>query len=342
MDQNLTWIRRIPLTNKKPYQYVYFDKRNQEIIDPVELMRFRSLAIPPMYHDVIINSNPEDKIQAIGIDKKGRKQYIYHKNYLKNKNEEKYCHMINFGKILPYLINDIDQIIQKEAISPNFPTKNLLIALAIKIMFLCNFRIGNQKYEKKYQTKGITTISPENIQILTDHVLINFNGKKGVPNHCFIYQDEINHIIKRLFKNNENQRNNYFFCYYDIDGEKRIIKSSDINNFLGHYGNFTSKNLRTWVANYLLVDYLVTEGPCHTKNECSKRLKRVVEQIAHQLHHTPIICKKSYLDKDIIDLYINHNDLWNSEVLHNYHKNGIFTPTHNLLLNLFSKSCALF
>ena len=354
MNNTNTWYQRVPIGYeiiegkrkqiRKP-TYKYLDRYNHEIDDSDELQRITKLMIPHIYHDVYINPNPNGKIQAIGTDKKNRQQYIYNKEYVLMRNEEKFCHMIEFGKILPYLVSDIDTIIKQNANKINKPSKEFMIALTLKIMFLCNFRVGNSTYEKKYQTRGMTTLSPQNVKILTDHILINFIGKKGVINQCSIYQDEIYDIIGKLYNDTAKNKNKYIFYYYDSntssDSQKRPIKSSDINLFLSKYGEFTSKNLRTWIANYLLTEFLVQSGPCNTKKECSKNIKNAIEYVAQRLHHTPGICRKSYIDKYIINLYLHNNNLWRDNILNNYKKRGIYDPTHNLLINLFVDSCEL-
>jgi DNA topoisomerase I len=354
MDDINIWYKRIPtgfetIQGKKKQinkpTYEYRDRYNHQLTNPMEVQRINKLMIPHIYHDVYINPNPNGKIQAIGTDDKNRQQYIYNKEYVLMRNEEKFCHMIEFGKILPYLVSDIDKIIKQNATKTHKPTKDFMIALTLKIMFLCNFRVGNSTYEKKYHTRGMTTLSPQNIKILTDHILINFIGKKGVINQCSIYQDEIYDILGKLYNDTAKNGNKYIFYYYDSindkEQKKRPIKSSDINLFLSKYGEFTSKNLRTWIANYLLTEFLVQSGPCDTKKLCLTNIKTAVEYVAERLHHTPAICRKSYIDQYIINLYLHNNNLWRNNVLNNYKKHGIYDSTHNLLLNLFVESCEL-
>jgi DNA topoisomerase-1 len=321
--------------------YIYVDRHGNEITNKEELSRINNIVIPHAYHDVYINPNRDGKIQAIGMDNMNRSQYIYNKEYVIIRNEEKYCHMIEFGKILPYLISDIDKIIRYGAQNINRPTKDFMVALTLKIMFLCNFRIGNKTYETKYKTKGTTTLSANNIKILTDHILINFVGKKGVINKCLIYEDEIYDILGKIYADTTKNKNKYIFYYYDDNASAlKNVKSSDINDFLSQYGEFTSKNLRTWIANYLLTEFLVEAGPCNTVKDCSRNIKNAISYVSERLHHTPAICRKSYIDRYIIDTYMN-NIRWRNNVLNYYHKSGIYNATHNLLLHLFTDSCEL-
>ena len=58
--------------------WVYFDSRGRRVTDPETLERIRSLVIPPAWSEVWICPYPNGHIQAVGLDARGRRQYIYH------------------------------------------------------------------------------------------------------------------------------------------------------------------------------------------------------------------------------------------------------------------------
>ena len=45
-------------------------------------------------------------------------------------------------------------------------------------MKICNFRIGNEAYEKEYGSIGITTLQKKHIKFKSDKTIIEFIGKK--------------------------------------------------------------------------------------------------------------------------------------------------------------------
>jgi len=65
--------------------------------------RIRGLAIPPAWKDVVISPDPADYIQAMGTDARGRRQYIYHPEWVKRNQEHKFDQMVAFGERLPDL-----------------------------------------------------------------------------------------------------------------------------------------------------------------------------------------------------------------------------------------------
>ena len=46
---------------------------------------------------------PTDTIQAIGLDAKGRRQYRYHKKWRAVRDQNKFEHILHFGKALPLI-----------------------------------------------------------------------------------------------------------------------------------------------------------------------------------------------------------------------------------------------
>ena len=59
----------------------YVDSWGESITDGEKLERIRELAIPPAWQDVWISPNPGAKLQAVGIDRAGRRQYLYSRAY---------------------------------------------------------------------------------------------------------------------------------------------------------------------------------------------------------------------------------------------------------------------
>ncbi|WFO15993.1 hypothetical protein M601_020250 [Cellulophaga baltica 4] len=74
---------------KKGRGFAFYDEDGIKIQDKKILKRLRNLVIPPMWSDVNICRFDDGHIQAIGRDLKGRKQYIYHSVYEKNRQEAK-------------------------------------------------------------------------------------------------------------------------------------------------------------------------------------------------------------------------------------------------------------
>ena len=72
---------------------------NDKVITDKDLIkRIESIYIPPAYKELVIAKSENNKIQAIGTDIRGRRQYIYNPKYTKKRNERKYDDVMELGK----------------------------------------------------------------------------------------------------------------------------------------------------------------------------------------------------------------------------------------------------
>ena len=238
----------------------------------------------------------------------------------------KYCQLVKLGKNISKLKKKINDDLLLKTLS-----HNKIIALILKIMDLCNFRGGNKKYEERYGSYGLTTLHKKHIIIKDDHVEIDFVGKKGINNNCIIKNEHIQDIIKKVYKT-ATLRDPYIF---------KNISMYDLNKYLDQF-DITSKDLRTWNANIIFLKNLKTEIINIDDNKYislkikKKVIREAIKKTAVLLHHTPSICKSSYIYKNIIT-YIEENDKIMDELLNpnvhfekllkyilsknNYHKN---------------------
>lgn len=310
-------IRRIDNNDLKKYKYYYY-LINKEVSDKKILDKLYKIYIPPAYQNVKIFLN--QKVLATGIDISGRKQYIYDESSKKNREIKKYCQLVKLSKN----IGKLKKKINNDFIVKDF-TKNKLIALILKIMELCNFRSGNKIYEKKYGSYGLTTLHKKHINIQKKTVKINFVGKKGVNNSCVIMNKNIQEIIKNIYKLSCKNDPYLFSIYYKNEYIK--ISINDLNNYLEEF-NITTKDLRTWNANIIFLKNFKKElenldSSYYSKNndkkiKIKKKLVRnAIKLTSVSLHHTPTICKNSYIYKDIFNKIENDDILMNKLINEN-------------------------
>ena len=131
--------------NKK-HKFKIIDKDDKLVTDSTVLEYIKSLVIPPAYKDVTIFYEKSPKILFEGYDDKGRKQQIYSAAHKKKSAFKKYCNLIDFGRVLPKMETDLNKYVKNST-----PDKNKIIALIIKIIMKCGFRVGNLKYKKLYK-----------------------------------------------------------------------------------------------------------------------------------------------------------------------------------------------
>lgn len=277
------------------------DKNNNVVADTEVLDYIKKLTIPPAYKDVKIFYEKNPKILFEGFDDKGRKQQIYSESHKKKSSTKKFCSLIEFGKVIPKIESDITRIIGSSRL-----TKNKLIALIIQIVILCGFRIGNIKYQKLYNSFGISNITKDHITIKDNEMHIKFIGKKGVLNECVIIDSILIAELKKLIIHKS--PSDYVFTYKLKDDDTDInISTLDINKWLKEYHvDITSKMFRTWDTNIMFIDFMRNkEDPNKlTKSNRKKLVLESLKEISCQINNTPNICKKEYLHIDLWTMFI--------------------------------------
>ncbi|MGL5934498.1 MAG: hypothetical protein ACRCZI_02625 [Cetobacterium sp.] len=283
--------------------YNYLDSSNKKITDKKILEYISSLpAIPPAYNDVEIFYEKSPKILFQGTDAKGRLQQIYSPKWRAHADKNKFKALIEFGKKLPKMTLDMHNHIK----SPGL-TKNKLISIILLITRRCGFRVGSMKYQKLYGSIGLITLTPNYIHFRKSgkELHISFPGKKGVINECII-DDEL--LIKEITKLMAGKaKNDLLFSYIDpITREKAVITAIDINNWLKEYGKlFTSKFFRNFSVNDKFIEIVRTiNSKKMSEAQRKRKVNEVIKELSASINNTPTICKKSYLDPNLIKTYI--------------------------------------
>lgn len=281
--------------DKKP-KYKIMDKSDKIVSDKKILEYIKNLVIPPAYRDVTIFYEKKPKILFEGFDDKGRKQQIYSQAHKKAAAKKKFCNLLEFGKVLPRIESDI----KKYSVSKTL-TKNKIIAIILKIIIVCGFRVGNLKYQKLYGSFGISNIFKEHIKVTKNNMIISFIGKKGVLNECVVEDKFLIGEIQKIIHHKKSKE--YVFTHAECD---QPIKALEINKWLKSYSvNTTSKHFRTWDVNILFIEYMRKSGD-PVKLPLNKRKKTIIDAmkvISNQVNNTPAICKKEYLHADLMELY---------------------------------------
>ena len=131
--------------------------------------------------------------------------------------------------------------------------------------------------------------------------MIDFIGKKGVRNKCSIRNKKLS---KNLRKKKKTLKKDDRIFSYRRKNKYYNVKSTDVNKYLKKFGNFTTKNFRTWNANIELITQLLKFEEDDTITKRKKNVNEAVSAVAHKLHNTTSVCKKNYIDPYLIETYI--------------------------------------
>ncbi|GHO91266.1 DNA topoisomerase [Reticulibacter mediterranei] len=279
----------------KHFSYIGFD--GKPIHDQKVLHHIRSLAIPPAWTQVWICPNPRGHLQATGRDTKGRKQYRYHPEWRKVRDETKYDRMIAFGHALPH----IREHVAHDMALPGLPREKVLATL-VRLLDETSIRIGNEEYMRDNESFGLTTMRENHVDVEGAIIHFQFRGKGGKEFKLDIKDRRLARIVKKC----QDLPGQELFHYLDDEKEAHIVSSEDVNEYLKQMTGqeFTAKDFRTWAGTIIAACALLDCGECETKTEAKKNVAQAIESAAQHLGNTPAICRKSYVHPEIIDAYL--------------------------------------
>lgn len=312
-------------TNKDVATYTYAD--GKRVTDQATLDWIVSLRIPPAWIEVKIWYGVSQPQTCCGRDAKGRLQCLYSATHKTRAKKEKYCQLIGFGESLPRVQADISKALESDRW-----TRNKVIALVLRLVMCCGFRLGTAAYEAQNDSFGITTIRREHIRAVADGLNIHFVGKKGVENDCNVTDPALVRLLRDLLAV---KKADPHVMMYTLGGEWIHLRHTEVNDWLRERGNtFTSKMFRTWHANMTLIDLLRAEDPNGLSVAARKRAVNVAaDQVSDAIHNTRAVTKSQYCDPEVIEMYIDHPV--------KYRKMFITpgTPARNMFINFLKLKC---
>jgi DNA topoisomerase-1 len=262
------------------------------------LRRIGSLAVPPAYEDVWICTNPRGHIQATGRDARGRKQYRYHPRWRDVRDRAKFDRMVDFGRALPKLRRRLRHDLGRRGLR-----REKVLAVIVSMLDSTRARIGNPEYARN-KSFGLSTLRNRHVEFVRDgRALLRFRGKGGTP-HEIIVDDK---RLARLVKQCQELPGQQLFQYVDDDGRRCPVGSGEVNDYLREAmaGEFTAKDFRTWGATMKALMLLSrTPLPAQPSDRaCKARIARVVRRVAKELHNTPAVCRKSYINPAVFEAW---------------------------------------
>ncbi len=302
--------QKVSKPGSKP-EYIIQDSKGAIVTDKKILEYIEALVIPPAYRNVKIFIEKSPKILYEGFDSKDRKQQIYSPGWVKKAEKKKFKALEKFGIMMPKIHKDI-----KELIKGAEPTKEKMVALIIRIITVCYFRIGNMKYHKLYGSHGVSNLQKKHLTFRGKTIEINFIGKKGMLNECTITDPTLVDELRKLYNAKRGPNDFIFACpgQPTTTACEEVVSALDVNDWLKNYDpSFTTKMFRTFDTNTLLIEYIRRHHsgnlPLPSKVTETARKKIVIaamKEISKCVNNTAAICRKSYANTDLIEMYLKH------------------------------------
>jgi DNA topoisomerase-1 len=283
-------------------RFRYEDSRGRRITDEAKLERIEALAIPPAWRDVWISPRAGAKLQATGLDKAGRRQYLYHPEYRARQEQAKFDKLIGFAEKLPELRETMARHMEQEPLSFEWTA-----ALAVRLINLGWFRVGDERYARKFRTFGITTLRRSHVRVRGSRIAFRFRAKHRVLVHTALVDSELASALKELL----NTRGGRTLFRYRHNDELVGLSARRLNDYIGeHMGeDFTAKDFRTWGGTLLAAIALAELEPAETEADQKRAIAAVMRTVGEQLGNTPAVARASYVSPAVVEQYLDGRTL---------------------------------
>lgn len=267
---------------EKSSNYIRKDKKwylKGAEVDILIARDLEKLKIPPAWKNVVVSTDPNAKVRAIGLDSAGRWQYRYSAKHIEEAKRKKFNNVKMFSKDMPEIRRKIEAGIRAG------DDKAFLLELENKTAIRAGSNIDFKAKKKAY---GLTTLLKEHVQIDGDIINLNFVAKKGVP-ASYRLQDKrlAEWLTKRKDKAKPGGR-----LFPDITARQ-------LNRYLREISGkrYTIKDFRTYHGTRIAYEELKKyAGKSLTVSEKKSVVNQVSKKVAAFLQNTPAISRSAYID----------------------------------------------
>ena len=279
-------------------RFRYLDGRGRQIDDPARIERIEQLVIPPAWKDVWISPRAGAKLQATGLDKAGRRQYLYHPDFRARQEQAKFDKLVRFAEKLPDL-----RMAMGEHMTHDPYDRERVCAVAVRLINLAWFRVGSDRYAKSSRTHGVTTLTRRHVSIRGTRVTFRFRAKHRVQVRTTLVDTELAEAIRDLLDQPGSAR----LFRYGRNGESCMLTGAVLNDYIReHMGeDFTAKDFRTWGGTLTAAIALAEHGLPESDAEAKKTIANVMRMVGERLGNTPAVARGSYVSPAVVEQYLD-------------------------------------
>ncbi|HYI08001.1 MAG TPA: DNA topoisomerase IB [Thermoanaerobaculia bacterium] len=267
-----------------------------QVTDEKVLARIAKLRIPPAWQNVRIARGESAPLQVLGVDKKGRTQYLYHFRFRAQREEAKFKRVVEFGESLPALRRRVRADLNGQELE-----RQRVLAAMVRLIDQGFFRIGNDKSAEAESTFGLSTIRSSHVQVDGKKVQFDYVGKWRKKHKRAVADADVAQVVEQLKKTKGVE----LFKFLQ-NGRIVDVKDRHVNDYIqAAIGkDFTAKDFRTWAGTLLCSIALAMQGQGTSKADRKRRIRKAIVATAEQLGNTPAVCRSSYICPRVIDEYM--------------------------------------
>jgi DNA topoisomerase-1 len=255
--------------------------------------RVDDLVIPPAWTKVWIAPHANGHIQATGMDTAGRRQYIYHPDWRRQKDKTKFDRALSLAESLPAARRKVTADLRAAG-----HTRGKALAVAFRMLDVGSLRVGSERYTEDNGSRGLSTLLCAHVSVSGDVITLGFPGKSGKTWSSQLTDSDLARELSALKRRGPTAR----LLAYEEDGEWYPLAASDINDYVRECtgGSFTAKDFRTLRGTAAAALSLARHGPATTRTAYRRALAQAMRDASTTLGNTPTIARKSYVDPRVI------------------------------------------
>lgn len=276
----------------------YLDERGAALA-PAERQRVVDLVIPPAWREVWVTPYENGHLQAVGTDDAGRRQYLYHPDWTASRSRQKFDRMPAFGRAL---MRAREQVLLDLAL-PRMPLDRAC-AVAVRLLDLGYFRIGNDVYADTHGSFGLTTLERRHVRRHQDKLIFAFVGKSGVE-HRIEIDDAVVVAAVDIMRRRRSATDPSLLAFKEGRSWRSILPAL-VNEYVRESTGMeaTAKDFRTWHATVLAAASLAeTDEPGQTKASRKRAISAAMKEVSSFLGNTPTLARTSYVDPRVVSAY---------------------------------------
>jgi DNA topoisomerase-1 len=176
-------------------------------------------------------------------------------------------------------------------------------ALAVRLINLGWFRVGGDRYAKRYRTFGITTLNKNHVTIRGSRVSFKYRGKHKVWVHTAVVDQELAGDLKVLRALEGGRR----LFRYRWNDELVNLNGRKLNEYIReHMGEeFTAKDFRTWGGTLTAAIMLAEQGVEESETAARRAVAATMRAVGEKLGNTPAVARASYVSPAVVEQYLD-------------------------------------
>ncbi len=242
------------------------------------------------------------------IDKRkeesGNTTYIYSKEHIDKRNQDKEKKLRKLGKSL----KDLRKVFIKDLSDSDL--QKSVTALAVGIIDETYIRVGNEESVTNLKHYGLTTLLKKHVSFSGSKATLKYTGKSGVNQNRIISNSKMVSLLKKICSGKKSEDRIF-------QDDEYSVRAKTINKYLKSF-EITAKDIRGFHANSEMISELkkIRKGKL-PKDEKEKtkilkeEFKQALETTAEKVGHQASTLKNQYLIPSIEPDYIQDGKIGN-------------------------------